>query len=162
MLIWTSEELFWVPKPQVVTQQNGSRRRLHNDTGPACANVIENLYFLEGHLVPAHVVLCPELQTITEIDGEENSEIKRIRIERFGWQRYLTETGATVLDFNRNDIDQTDEALMQAPDGARVLVCACPSTARVYSMRVPREIDTCRAAQSWLAGENKIRVISAS
>ena len=108
------------------------------------------------------IVVRPKTQTTDQIDKEDNSEIKRIRIERFGWPRYLKETKAKVLDFRRNDVDGTDESLMQANDGSRLLVCACPSTARVYAMRVEKSVSSCEAAQNWLNGGRKINIIGAS
>jgi hypothetical protein len=74
----------------------------------------------------------------------------------------LAETHATVIDFGRNDIDGTKESLMKMKDGTLVLLCACPSTARAYANRVPREIQSREQAQRWLHGDRKIRVVGAS
>ena len=121
-----------------------------------------NLWYIDGVLVNKQIVTCPETQTIEQIETEPNSEVKRVRIERFGWPRYLRETKAKVIDVRDNDIDGTKESLMETRDKTRVLVCACPSTARVYTMRVPREIGTCEIAQRWLHGERNLRIIGAS
>jgi hypothetical protein len=120
------------------------------------------IWTIHGVRVDEQIVLRPETQTIEQIDGEANAEAKRIRIERFGWPRYLKEANAKVIDFRRNDIDATDESLMQAKDGSRLLVCACPSTARIYAMRVERTIETCEQAQRWLYGDRNVRIIGAS
>ena len=121
-----------------------------------------SLYHLHGVVVPRHVIERPETITLDEIKSEENAEVRRIMIERYGWPRYLAATGAKVLHVRRNDVDLTDEALMQDGDGGRHLICACPSTARVYAMRVPREIESCEQAQKWLAGDKLLNVIVSS
>jgi hypothetical protein len=91
----------------------------------------------------------PETQAIEQINSEANAEIKRIRIERYSWERYLKDTNATVIDTRDNFVEGTKEALMQAGD-IRVLVCHCPSTGRVYAMEVPVATSNCQAAQEYL------------
>jgi len=136
---------------------------LHCDTGPALAYRDGwTLWYINGVAVDEQIVLRPEMQSISEIDGEKNAEVRRIRLERYGWPRYLRETNAKVLDYRRNDVDATDESLMQSADGSRILVCACPSTAKVFTMRVPREIEKCEQAQAWLHGDRKLRIVGAS
>jgi hypothetical protein len=120
------------------------------------------LWYLDGVQVDQQIVLHPETQTVEQITSEPNEEVKRVRTERYGWKRYLTEVGATVLDRRRNDIEATRESLMRAPDGATVLVCACPSTARTYALEVPTGIQTCEQAQHWRSGGLSRRIINAS
>jgi hypothetical protein len=160
-VIWTANTVFWVAKPTVKVEGIGAARRLHCEDGPACANEIENLYFWHGVRVPAHVILCPDAITLDEIETEQNQEIRRIMIERHGWQKYLKAANATVKDRRRNDIEGTSEALM-ATDKNTVLVCACPSTGRVYALEVPNTITTCAAAQEFLSGGLSRRIIAAS
>jgi hypothetical protein len=114
--------------------------------------------------LPADVIERPESQSVDAIKLESNEEIKRIRIERFagqnteptdGWKRYLSAIGAKVADSRRNDIENTKEALMKTPDGMSVLVCACPSTARVYALEVAQSVESCEQAQRWLWSESR-------
>jgi len=144
-------------------EKTGKSHRLHCDTGPAATwRDGWALWSIHGVAVDEQIVMRPQQQTIAEIERERNAEVKRIRIERFGWPRYLAETGAVVLHERRNDVDGTREALMQSNDGQVLLVCACPSTARVYAMRVSREIKLCQDAQRWLRGNGELRVVGAS
>ena len=46
----------------------------------------------------AWIITNPERITAALIDAEHNSEIKRVMLERFGYERYIKETGATVVD----------------------------------------------------------------
>ena len=55
-----------------------------------------------------------------------------------------------------------EEVVKEVHDKTRVLVCACPSTAKVFVMNVPREIESCESAQNWLHGNRSVRVIGAS
>lgn len=128
--------------------------RLHCETGPAIRWLDGvRLWSIGGVSLPLNdgeqIVMRPSTQTLEQIDSEENVEVKRIRIERFGWTRYLTATDATVVDRRRNEIEGTREMLCRRGE-MNVLVCHCPSTGRVYALDVPSEIHTCQQAQTWL------------
>jgi hypothetical protein len=59
--------------------------REHRTDGPAVEFADGYaVYFYEGHRVPEQVILRPQSLTIDEIDGEKNSEIRRIMIAQFG------------------------------------------------------------------------------
>jgi len=157
--VWpTFKELFYVETPDVSYDPESRRQRLHSDSGPAVTSLDVRLWYIRGvNLGQEHgeqIVLCPETQTIDQINDEINAEIKRIRIERYGWERYLADSDAIVIHERRNDVECTLESLMQtgstATPGPRVLVCACPSTGRVYCLEVPMVIQTCEQAQRWL------------
>ena len=104
--------------------------------------------------------MSPETQTLPQI-RERNAEVKRIRIERDGWDRYLAAVGATVLDRRRNDIEATREPPMRGPDGERVGAPA-RRLARVYALPVPPLIRTCEEAQNWLSGGLGRRIINSA
>ena len=87
--------------------------------------------------------------------------MKRIRIERFGWSEYLRATKAKVIEHVHNEVSQTDESLMECEIG-RVLVCACPSTARVYPLEVPPDCPSVEQAHNFLSGGRARRIIGAT
>jgi hypothetical protein len=93
----------------------------------------------------------PDNQSIKEIESESNAEIKRIRIDRFGWEKYLHGVGAKIIEGRRNDRDAQVERLFQLNDGTQRFVCIDPSTGRRYALGVPREIKTCEQAQNFLS-----------
>ena len=135
---------------------------LHREDGPAVVYADGfKVWAIAGVRVDEQIVMAPESQTLQDIKGEGNEERKRIRIERYGWDRYLTEIGAQVLDQADNDVEQTKEALMSG-DGMHVLIGACPSTARVYGLEVPTDVQTCAAAQLWLRSSNTGFCVGAS
>jgi hypothetical protein len=115
------------------------------------------LWHIEGHRVDSQLVLRPETQTITQIEEETNQDIKAIRIARFGWDRYLKETGSECLDDYENVLEGTMEALYKTPSGETRLVATC-ATGRLFSMGVPPEITTCEQARLWRQGGRKIKM----
>jgi len=132
---------------------NGSTT-VYEDSGNGC-DAIEIA-------VDEQIVMRPESQTVDQIRSEQNEEVKRIRIERFTWERYLRESNAKRIHHRRNDIEGTLESLYETPDGWKTLVCACPSTAKVFALEVEPSIATCDAAQSYLSSGLSGRIISAS
>jgi hypothetical protein len=91
------------------------------------------------------VVMRPESLSVEEINGHGNAEVRRVMIQRFGEARFLRESGAELVaqdDFGK---------LWRAPRGddspLAMLEVACPSTSRVYFLRVPPDVE--RAEQAW-------------
>jgi hypothetical protein len=127
---------------------------IHAEDGP-CVRFRDgwSIWAIRGVLVDEQVVMRPETQTVEQIRGEQNLERKRIRIDRYGWGRYLAETHAEVLDERVNDIEASREALLKTPDGETVLMARCPSTHKVFHMEVLDDsVRTCEQAQTWLHG----------
>lgn len=145
--------------PSAIHREDG---RLHCETGPAVAFRDDwKHYSIRGVTVNEQIVMRPDTQTLEQIGKEQNAEVKRIRIERFGWKRYLREVNATVVHQRRNDVDMTHECLMRC-DGMTVLVGACPSTGRVYAMEVDPNLETCEHAQAWLRNSSNGFCVGAS
>jgi hypothetical protein len=155
-VFWSEHTLYWTRKPTVTVERGTFGRRLHCESGPACTNEIENLYFWHGVLLPAYAIIEPASITLDEIEQEQNEETRRILTERFGWPRYIAETDATCVESRRNDVDGTTEALVRLKDDSQRLVCACRSTGRVYAIGVPREIRTCEEAQRFMVGGSRL------
>ena len=136
---------------------------LHCDDGPALAYPDGwALWYLHGVSVDEQIVLRPESQTVEQIHGEDNEERRRCRIERFGWSRYLKESGAKVVDQRRNDRDCQQERLYSLRDGSRRIRLVDPSTGREYFQGVPQEVETCEQAQLWMSHGLDSRVIHGS
>jgi hypothetical protein len=96
-----------------------------------------------GVPVDRRIAFRPETITVAEILGERNAELRRVLLERFGFERFMTEAGAAVVDRDRD------------AGGERQLLClklSCPSTGRRYLLRVPPTMRTCRQAVAWTAG----------
>jgi hypothetical protein len=106
---------------------------------------------IHGVIVNRQIVMAPETQTLEQIAKESNEEVRRIRIDRFGWERYLHATKAQLLEQRRNDRDAQVERLYRLGDGSQRFVCVDPSTGRRYALGVPREVTTCDQAQNWMS-----------
>lgn len=111
-----------------------------------------SIYVIGDVTVDEQIVMAPETQTIEQIDNEQNVEVKRIRTEQYGWDRYLQETGAKVLDFTQ--IKTLDggwlECLVETKDGDHILCTVDPSTGRIFNLQVSPECVTCSEAQRYL------------
>jgi hypothetical protein len=121
----------------------------------------KSLWHLNGVRVDEQLVLRPKTQTLQQIDGEPNEDLKVIRIERFGWPEYLRESGASLLDERHNEIEGTREALYRQRSGDLRLVATCPTGRHPFALRVgDYRIRTCEGAQNWLAGEKPFRTLA--
>lgn len=135
---------------------------MHCETGPAVAfRDGFKLWTISGIPVDEQIVLAPETQTIEQIDNEQNGDVRSIRIERFGWPRYLKDSGSVCEHRRRNDVDGTSEALYGTKLGQKRLVVTCP-TGRMFALGVPDSITTCEQAQVWLGGNSKRNIIAAT
>lgn len=144
--------------------------RLHCDAGPAVkfADGLQ-LFFIEGQAVREQVVLRPRSLSVAVIRAEENAEVRRIMIERFGHSRYLEGLGAKLVDMDCVDVVPGDaafgsmpRALMDDSDGGQWLIGTDGSTRRVYYMPVPRFVRTCAEAHDLLAGFDEANIIASS
>lgn len=129
----------------------------HCTTGPAYAwSDGWQLWYIDGFPVDEQIVMRPETQTIQQINGEENADIKAIRISRYGWPRYLKDINAKCLEEGPNDVDGTYEVLYECDNESNRFIAVCP-TGRIFTMGVPPTVRTRAEAQKYLAGDNAFR-----
>ena len=76
-----------------------AQNRPHCDDGPFCRwRDGSALYAIHGVRVPAWLIERPGLLTLAAIRQEENAEVKRVMIERYGVARYVADRGGRVID----------------------------------------------------------------
>jgi hypothetical protein len=107
-----------------------------------------------GVTIDARIAFRPETITAKEIWSTRNVELRRVLLERMGYETFLQQAKAETLD---RDMDAGGERrLLCVPfPGDEPLVCLsvfCPSTGRQYMLRVPPTMRACRQAAAWLAG----------
>jgi hypothetical protein len=107
-----------------------------------------------GVRVDARIAFQPEAITPEEVLGERNAELRRVLLERLGYERFLEAVGPTVVD---EDVDPGGprallRVTLEADEPLLCLVVRCPSTAQRYVLRVPPTVATCRQAAAWIAG----------
>ncbi|NKY86738.1 DUF6745 domain-containing protein [Nocardia veterana] len=130
--------------------------RLHSDDGPAVAFIDGfALHAWRGMPVPAGFFTELGALTPERIRAEENAELRRVLLEHYGYDRYLTESGAEPV--HRDDAgilwriplsDDEDVVMVEVvnstpePDG----------THRTYWLRVPPSTTTATAGVAWTFG----------
>ncbi len=135
------------------------RGLLHSADGPALAYPDGfALWADHGVSVPDWLVTDPERLAVGHIDAEENAEVRRVMIERFGAERLVREGGATLLHE-----DAAGRLWRRELPGGRwgdpvVMVEVVNSTPepdgshRTYFLRVPPTTRTATAAVAWTFG----------
>ena len=127
---------------------------LHCEDGP-CVEYSDGSgpYSIKGVSVPEQVVMAPETQTIEQILAEDNMEVRRIRIERYGPDKFAADSGAKIID-GTFDMDGIGELLVELKTGDRILFVSCTSSGRNYSIDVPPETQTTTEAQEYLISKD--------
>jgi hypothetical protein len=87
---------FICERPETI--QRDEQGRLHNPDGPAVKYRDGwGLYAVHGVRLPADIIENPDSITVKRIDSENNAEIRRVMLERFGTPRYIQESGAKEI-----------------------------------------------------------------
>lgn len=107
-----------------------------------------------GVPVDERIVFRPESITVDEVLAERNAEVRRVLLERMGYEAFIERANAQVHD--RDQDAGGERRLLRVPlRGDEDLVCVavrCPSTGRQYVIRVPPTMRSCRQAAAWIAG----------
>jgi len=110
------------------------------------------LWAWHGVRVSQQVIEAPETLTIDDIHREKNSEIKRVMIERYGWDRLMETEGAELIAADTEPVGAPGlRGLFRLRDGQQVLVCSCASSGHTFYLEVPPEVESCQQAAVWLA-----------
>ena len=152
------KNICWVSERHSILERD-ERGRIHNISGPAIAYPDGwKIYAVHGVRVPEWIVEQPEKITTAHIGEEQNAEVRRVMLDRFGAARYLKEIGATLIDHDENfgtlrraDLREDEPLVMlesvnrsKEPDG----------TYKHYTLRVPPNMETAEQAWRWLGGMN--------
>ena len=74
------------------------RNRLHCEDGLSIGYPDGwGVYAWHGVRVPSEIILHPELITAEKIEKEENAELRRVMVERMGYDRYILESGIALV-----------------------------------------------------------------
>lgn len=107
-----------------------------------------------GVAIDERIAFRPHEITAAEVLAETNAELRRVKLDRMGYERFLDDANAEVLDAD-TDPGGERKLLRVGLESDEPLVCVsvlCPSTRRRYLLRVPPDTRTCREAIAWTAG----------
>ena len=102
--------------------------------------------------VPEDVVTTPSAITVARIDAENNAEVRRIMLERYGEARYLQDSGAKQVHRDKWGVLYRKEIPGDEPLVMVRLLNSTPEPdghSKIYWLRVPPTIETARAAVAW-------------
>ena len=131
---------------QIAPRGWGSHQ-LHRDDGPALAFEGWELFYVHGVRVTEQIVMRPETLTVPEIIAEPNAEVRRIMVERFGHERYLRKSGATLVA--QDDIGKLWRSELSDDEPLVMVELDDPSTGRTFWLRTPPDMLTPRQAAAW-------------
>ena len=107
-----------------------------------------------GVQVTERIAFDPDSISGADVLAEANTEVRRVMMERMGYERFLAEVGAQELDRDRDAGGERRLVRIDLPDDEPFVALSvqCPSTGRQYVLRVPPTIRTAHAGSAWLAG----------
>ncbi|MGZ4961769.1 MAG: DUF6745 domain-containing protein [Limisphaerales bacterium] len=131
--------------------------RLHSAVGPAFAWLDDvRDYYWHGIRVEAYVAEDPGRITVVDIESETNVEVRRVKIERFGPERYLIQSGARMVHQDDYGMLFRKELPGDEPLVMVKVVNATPESDgsfKDYFLRVPPTVQTAREAVAWTFGK---------
>lgn len=107
-----------------------------------------------GVMVPANIIFDADNISSTDVMSEVNTEVRRVMMERMGYEKFAQEQRTQVLNEDE-DPGGRRQLLRIELTNDEPLVClavSCPSTGRRYMLRVPPTMRSCRQAAAWIAG----------
>jgi hypothetical protein len=111
-----------------------------------------SIYAVHGVGVPEYIIKTPQKINVKDIESEQNQEIKRVKIDIYGKDRYLKDSGGKLIHQDglgklwRKEING-DEPLVMVE-----VINSTPEldgSFHTYFLRVPPHIETAQAAVAW-------------
>lgn len=153
--VWWHEDVLAISDRPEKIHLDG-RGRLHCEDGPSIKYRDGwSLWHWHGIAAPEWVIKSPGDITSAKIDAEDNQEIRRVMIERYGYAKYVAKSkivheDATGKLRKRRNKHGDEIAVVEVlngslePDGSR----------KRYFLSVPPEMQTATEAVAWTYGMN--------
>ena len=149
------EKICWVSERHNLLKLD-DEGRLHSLNSPALSYPDGwSIYAIHGVRVPEYIIQRPNEITVDLIEKENNQEIKRVMIDKYGQDRYMQDCGAQLIQSDdcgelyvkpiANDETMTMVKVLNStpePDG----------TVKIYWLRVPPNTPTAKAGIAWTFG----------
>ncbi|MGW3562737.1 DUF6745 domain-containing protein [Streptomyces sp. NPDC000941] len=153
---WWPYEKAVVIAERPVTLHRDEAGRLDSGTGPALDYPDGfALYAWRGMPVPAEFLGQLSELTAERIRTEENAELRRVMLEHYGYDRYLSESGAKPVHRDETGVLWRIEMAGDEPVAMVEVVNSTPEpdgTHRTYWLRVPPRTTTAREGVAWTFG----------
>jgi hypothetical protein len=164
-------------------QRGWESHRLHCESGAAVAfRDGWGVWAWHGVRVSRHVIEAPETLTIKDVSAEKNAEVRRVMIERMGWEKFCSEAKMKLIHvdelhtrFPNIPVSETVDAGARLVTGyregteraelleaeglfdfeerpLRFVRLSDPSTGREYTIRVRHDHARCYEAVGWTFG----------
>lgn len=155
---------WWMPYNELCVLQHkpifikrDEQGRLDNIDGPAVTYRDGwSVYAVKGVRVPGWIIDTPDKIKVSDIDDEENAEVRRVMIEQYDRDnpgRYLMDSGAEMI--HQDDWGKLYRKELSGDPEPMVMVKVINSTAepdgtfKEYFLRVPPSMSTAREAVAW-------------
>lgn len=159
---WALEGLAIIAEPPTTLQLDDAHL-LHGELGPAVAYEDDlAIWAWHGIAVPRFVIEAPEQISVRTILDEPNQEVRRVMVDRMGYERLIKESGATLIsEEDAGKLWQIPVAIAgdagSRPEELRVVevVNSTPEpdgTYRHYFLRVPPHLRSAHEAVAWTFG----------
>ena len=146
------DNICWISERHDILKSD-ERGRLHCEDGPALRYPDSwAIYAVHGVRVPERIITEPQSITIPEIESQQNAEVRRVMIERFGQDKFILQSGAKQI--HQDDFGTLYRKELPG-DEPIVMVKVVNSTAdpdgsfKDYFLRVPPTFRTAREAVAW-------------
>lgn len=150
----TSEVCFVSERPMVL--QLDERNRLHAVNGPAIAYADGwRCYSVRGIKVPPQLIEERDKLRVEDIEKERNAEMRSIKLELFGLERYVRESGAELVDEDRFGAlyrRRTAGGEIITVVRVRNATAEADGRRREYFLSVPPNMERARQAVAWTFG----------
>ena len=141
-------------RPLAIHRDDGGR--LHNDAGPALSfRDGWALYRVHGVTIPADIIEHPETLTVARIDSEQNAEVRRVMIEKYGLDRYVSDSKFDVLHADTDQHGRSRRLLRRDLPGDEPIVLVEVTNSspepdghyKIYHLRVHPQLRPFRSGQ---------------
>jgi hypothetical protein len=107
-----------------------------------------------GVQVSDRIIFEAESITGQDILNTNNVELRRVLLDRLGYEKFLQQVGGLIRDRDRDAGGERQLIYIPFDDDEPLMVLKviCPSTKHLHILRVPPYMQTCHQAAAWVAG----------
>jgi hypothetical protein len=135
--------------------------RPHCETGPYCEwRDGWKLWYWHGFKVTEQIIMRPETLTVEQVEKEANTEVRRVLIERMGVEKYLTQSGATLVDSDEKT--SAPRVLFKDKRNNQYMFCTDGGTGKFFALSVPDNVKTCAEAHTAICGFDESKILGES